>query len=84
MYGKRSQKRTALTTKTLRTATSPNGFKGEAMETQIVTIKFRVPAEWDAGSFALEVGECFAEMNESEDSELVSWAGFTTDEEAEG
>jgi hypothetical protein len=54
------------------------------METQIVTLKFRVPAEWDAGSFAIEVGECYAEMNESEDSELVSWAGFTTDEEAEG
>jgi len=62
----------------------PSGFKGGAMETQIVTLKFRVPAEWDAGSFALEVSECYAEMNESENSELVSWAGFTTNEEAEG
>ena len=53
------------------------------MDTQIVTLKFRVPAEWDAESFALEVGECYAEMNESGDSELVSWVEFTTDTKME-
>lgn len=57
---------------------------GVTMDTQIVTLKFRVPAEWDAESFALEVGECYAEMNESGDSQLVSWVEFTTDMKAEG
>jgi hypothetical protein len=54
------------------------------MKTKIVTLKFRVPAEWDAESFALEVSECYAEMNQSADSEMVTWAGFTTNIEIEG
>jgi hypothetical protein len=53
------------------------------MGAQIITLKFRVPAEWDAESFAIEVGECYAEMNQSGDSDLVSCVEFTTDQEGE-
>tara|TARA_R110002126_G_scaffold86327_1_gene208433 strand:+ start:556 stop:732 length:177 start_codon:yes stop_codon:yes gene_type:complete len=55
---------------------------GATMKTQTVTLKFRIPAEWDAESFSVEVGECYAEMNQSGNSELVSWVEFTTDQEA--
>jgi hypothetical protein len=48
------------------------------MANQIVTIQFSVPDSWGADSFAVALGECFAELN-SDDSELVSIVGTTTD-----
>jgi hypothetical protein len=44
------------------------------MTNQIVTIRFSIPDSWEADSFAVTLGECFAELN-PDDSELVSIIG---------
>ena len=44
---------------------------------QIVTVRFNIPLEWDANSFADNLGECFAEAN-SDDANLVALLDVTS------
>jgi hypothetical protein len=45
------------------------------MSNQIVSIRFSIPDNWDAESFAADMGECYAELN-SDTSDQVSIVGI--------